>query len=105
VYVRKRVVRDSIVFYFTLRRVTRSAAWRRVRVDMSSTILCRAGSEGDGAVVEVVEVVEVEAGGDGSGGGDVEVVASAVAVASARTRIHVSVLRAETLCVVSKSRQ
>jgi hypothetical protein len=32
----------------------------------------------------------------------VEVVASAVAVASARTRIHARVLRADTLCVVSK---
>jgi hypothetical protein len=64
-------------------------------VDMSSTILCRAGpeeEEGAGVGVEVGD-------GDGGGGG-VDDVASAVAVAvaSARTRIHASVLRAETLC-------
>ena len=105
VYVRKRVAKTPMFgYYFTLRRVTRSAAWRSVRVDMSSTILCRAGSEGSGAVVVVDEVAVDDGGG---GGGDVEVVASAVAVASARarTRIHPRVLRAETLCVVSKLRQ
>jgi hypothetical protein len=78
----------------TLRSVTRSAAWRRVRVDMSSTSLCSAGSVGDGVGVEVED--------SGGGGGDddgVEVVESAVAVASARTRIHAKGLRAETLSV------
>jgi hypothetical protein len=75
--------------YFTLRSVTRSAAWRSVRVDMSSTSLCSAGSEDSGGVG-----VEVSGGGGGDDDG-VEVVASAVAVASAR----VKGLRAETLCV------
>jgi hypothetical protein len=84
------------IFYFTLRRVTRSAAWRSVRAEILSTSLCKAGSEGTGAGVEPGE-------GDGGGGdADVEVVASAVAVASARTRIHPRVLRAETLCGMSK---
>ncbi len=80
-------------FYFTLRRVTRSAAWRSDRADMSSTILCRAGSEGETRGL---------GDGDGDGGGgdeEEEGVASAVAVASARTRIHANVLCAETLCV------
>jgi hypothetical protein len=72
-------------------------------VNMSSTILCKAGSEGSGAV----EVDEVAVDDGGGGGGDVEAIASAVAVASvrARTRIHPRVLRAETLCAVSNLRQ
>jgi hypothetical protein len=102
----KRVVRcfsraSFLETFFTLRRVTRSAAWRSVRADMSSTILWRAGSEGDGAGVAEVELELGDAEGGGGGGGDddddAEVVASAVAVASARTRIHARVLRAETL--------
>jgi hypothetical protein len=95
---------------FTLRRVTRSAAWSSVSVDMSSTSLCRAGSEGASAFV--VEVGGVEGGGgcddeggDGGGGGEEgdadEDEADAVAVASARTRSHATVLcacaAAETL--------
>jgi hypothetical protein len=79
----------------TLRSVTRSAAWRSVRDDMSSTSLCSAGSEGDGVGVGV-EVGEIGGGGDDDG-----VVASAVAVASARTRMRIhakGLLRAETLC-------
>ena len=65
---------------------------------MSSTILCKAGSDGDGA--GVLELGDAEGGGGGDDD-DAEVVASAVAVASARTRIHARVLRAETLSVAS----
>lgn len=70
----------SWMFRRDLRSVTRSAAWRSVRPDMSSTSLCSAGSEE--VVVAVGEI------GDGGGGDDdgVEVVASAVAVASARVK-------------------
>ena len=82
---------DSLL---TLRRVTRSAAWSSVRVDMSSTILCKAGSEG--------ELGAVESGGHGGGGDDADVDddAPVVAVASARARTNGNVLLlcAETLC-------
>jgi hypothetical protein len=87
------------VVTLTLRSVTRSAAWRSVRDDMSSTSLCSAGSEGEGEG----DGVSVEDGGGGDGD-DVEVVASAVAVASARTRTRMhakGLLRAETLFVAS----
>jgi hypothetical protein len=90
---------------FTLRRVTRSAAWSSVRVDMSSTSLCRAGSEGASAFVGIGGVEGGggcdDEGGDGGGGDEDEDEADAVAVASARTRSHATVLcacaAAETL--------
>ena len=97
--------------FLTLRRVTRSAAWRSVRTDMSSTILCRAGSEGNAPELELgpaaaaaVESLLDGRGGGGGGGdeGDVDDDEDAwvVAVASARARTNDSVLLlcAETLC-------
>jgi hypothetical protein len=72
----------------TFRRATRSAAWRSVRADMSSTILCRVGSEeeeegeGEGGVVEW----EWDDEGGGGGVGDDDDGADVVAVARARTR-------------------
>ena len=78
---------------------------------MSSTILCRAGSEGNAPELELgpaaaaaVESLLDGRGGDGGGGdeGDVDddEDASVVAVASARARTNDSVLLlcAETLC-------
>jgi len=97
----------SWMFRRVLRRVTRSAAWSSVRTEMSSTILCRAGSEG---VVPVPglgagELLESDgrcAGGGGDDGDDDDDDAEVVAVASARARTNDSVLLlcAETLCVV-----
>jgi len=86
----------SWMFRRDLRSVTRSEAWRSVRVDMSSTILCNVGSEGKD--VPGSGVVELESGGgggeddddgeDGNGGdGDED-----VAVASVRTRTDDRVL-------------
>lgn len=92
-------------FYFTLRRVTRSAAWSSVRTEMSSTILCRAGSEGVEPVPElgageVLESVGRWAAGGGGDVGDGDDDGEVVAVASARARTNDSVLLvcAETLC-------
>ena len=90
----------------TLRRVTRSAAWSSVRADMSSTILCRAGSEGVGPVPAELgagELVLLESDGRaaaGGGGGDDDDALVVVAVASVRARTNDSVLLlcAETLC-------
>jgi hypothetical protein len=82
----------------TLRSVTRSEAWRSVRVDMSSTILCNVGSEGKG-VSDRPGVVELDesGGGDGGGGEDDEEAGNGgdgedVAVASVRTRTDDRVL-------------
>jgi len=76
----------SWMFRRVLRRVTRSAAWSSVRADMSSTILCKAGSDG--------ELGAVESGGHGGGGDDADVDddAPVVAVASARARTNDNVL-------------
>lgn len=71
----------------TLRSVTRSAAWSSVRPDMSSTILCSAGSD-DG-----VGAVAVGGGGGDEEEGDASVVA-AVASARAARRPIVGVPRA-----------
>ena len=98
--------RDEIRF-FTLRRVTRSAAWSNVRVDMSSTSLCKAGSsegvvgdcEGDGGVGEDDAVAGAGGGGGGGGDPDGDDEVGVVAVASARTRTDAEALWTEILCV------
>ena len=67
---------------------------------MSSTILCKAGSEGEGDVSELGAAVESDGRGGGGDGGDDDDDAPVVAVASARVRTNDNVLLlcAETLC-------
>ena len=88
-----------VVVFFTLRSVTRSAAWRSVRTDMSSTSLCRAGSEG--VVADADTGCDGDGGdGGGDGGGGVDADGDVGAVVSARTRraVEAPPPRAKALC-------
>ena len=91
-----RVGLGLIGLFITLRSVTRSAAWRSVRADMSSTSLCRVGlAEAEGDVAGSGAVVWDDASGGGGGDDDdddEDDAAEVVVVASARARTNGKVL-------------